>query len=105
MGHYLSEIEGLPFTIDLSLGLEGRIKEEISSRFLKEDDKILELRYSSITMDSERKWFKLHYRDKKGINYEVSLSSLEIREVFGEDSFLKYNLELEELRKKVLEKR
>lgn len=102
MGHYLSEMNGLPFTITLKCEVDKdqykNLEKIIDSS--KEASNI-ELEVESITADKNRTWFNAGYTLKRIPHIQV-LKINEISTALGEDYVSHYMKKLEEKRQKVI---
>lgn len=105
MGHYLSEMTGPPFEIQVDVVVDNKLFEKLIIKKLQlpKNSKILDIDFHSITESvPHRNWFEVHYNYYEGTNCFTTVTEKEGAELIGTKRYIECLKKLEKRRKEVL---
>ncbi len=105
MGHYLSEMTGPPFEIQVDVLVDNKLFEKLVIKKLQlpKNSKILSIDFHSITKSAPRRnWFEVHYNYYEGTNCFTRVTEKEGAKLIGTKRYIEHLKKLEKRRKEVL---
>lgn len=105
MGHYLSEMTGPPFEIQVDVVIDNKLFEKLVIKKLQlpKKSRILSIDFHSITESvPHRNWFEIHYNYYEGTNCFTTITEEEGEKIFGTERYIKHLKQLEKRRQQVL---